>query len=87
MMGGRRGRIGVNKEDAMWDEIEILKFLSDQNDGRCTHEHFNSHDRGPSHLATSLLELIRSGYVKDNNCEYILTEIGRTRLADLISMA
>jgi len=71
----------------MQDEIKILQFLSDQN-GRCTHGEFDNFDDTPlGQLTICLKDLCRAQYVQDYKSEYILTEKGRTRLAELKSAA
>ena len=85
MMGGRRRRIGVNKEDDMDDEKRILQFLSDQN-GSCTHVEFTNIDNPLGQLTICLMDLISSQYVQDYNNEYILTDQGEAWLAELRAM-
>ena len=69
----------------MENEIKILQFLSDQN-GKCTHVEFTNIDNPLGQLTICLLDLISSGYVQDYNEEYILTDQGETRLAELRAM-
>jgi len=82
MMVERRGRIGVNKEDDMEEEIKILKFLFVQPYKNCTYKKFKEFDNGQTHLATTLLALIRDGKVHDNEMNeiYTLTETGENAL-------
>jgi len=89
MMGGRRGRIGVNKEDDMENEIKILQFLANQENGRCIHEKFKKEcDTDPFvHLTVIILQELSPSYIVDKHGEYILTAQGRDRLADLNTMA
>ena len=72
----------------MHDEIKILQFLSEMNNGSCTHEEFNTECDNDltHHLATSLQGLIHSRDVEDSNGAYILTDTGKTRLAELLAM-
>jgi len=88
-MGGRRRRIGVNKEDDMENEIKILQFLANQENGRCIHEKFKKEcDTDPFiHLAAIILQELSPHYIVDKDGEYTLTAQGRDRLADLNTMA
>ena len=90
MTGGRRPMIGVNKEDDMQNQIKILNFLSESNNGRCTYAEFKKFDNDPTHhLATFLLNLIFTGKVQDNTGtdEYILTDEGKKYLVELQTLS
>ncbi len=66
----------------MEDEIKILKFLFVQPHKKCTYKKFKEFDNGQTHLATTLLALIRDGKVHDNEINeiYTLTETGENAL-------
>jgi len=86
MMGGPRGRIGVNKENDMENEIKILQFLSDNGD-RCTGVEFRQFNTGPIQLAPYLIKLTQSGKVDHENEgtedeEIKLTENGKRYLEE-----
>ena len=90
MTGGRRPMIGVNREDDMQNQIKILNFLSESNNGRCTYAEFKRFDNDPTHhLATFLLDLIFTGKVHDNPGigEYILTDEGKKYLVTLLTLS
>ncbi len=70
----------------MQNQIKILKFLYESNNGRCTYAEFKRFDNDPNHhLATFLLDLIFTGKVQDNTGTdvYILTDEGKKYLVEL----
>ena len=88
--GERRPMIGVNREDDMQNQIKILNFLSESNNGRCTYAEFKRFDNDPTHhLATFLLDLIFTGKVQDNTGTdvNILTDEGKKYLVELQTLS
>ena len=79
-------KIQINPQN----QIKILKFLSESNNGRCTYAEFKRFDNDPPHhLATFLLNLIFTGKVQDNTGidEYILTDEGKKYLVELQTLS
>ena len=82
----------MNKEDDMRNEIKILQFLSEKENGSCTQEEFNNEcDTDPAiHLAVTLLkDLIPTDKVMNNEVtqEKTITQEGRNYLAELLSLS